>query len=303
MPAEDYKSPVSQLLSHGSLRDSSGGEWFDYVEAFDFTDEHIPDLIQLASENDLDWQNDIESFAPIHAFRALGQLKAEEAIQPLLLILDEDDNDWYMDELPQVFGMIGPVCIPALEDYLNDDKPSGWSKAAAARGLVKVAEINSDFRDESVRIITMALSRHQNNPPELNGSLVARLLSLKATESVSTIERAYKEGPMDEMVCGSWARVQIDFGLASASDFAPEELKPKPSESMKPLLRLAELIKQAIPFDDTNFFPTNLKPVSDDFGLQLLEKGGRGGKKSKSTQPKTGFGSERSPEQKRKKKR
>jgi hypothetical protein len=303
MPATDFQSPVSQLLSYGNLQDSSGGEWFDYVEAFDFTDEHIPDLIRLASEKDLDWQDEVESFAPIHAFRALGQLKAEEAIQPLLLILDEDDNDWYMDELPQVFGMIGPVCIPVLADYLNDDNPSGWCKAAAARGLVKVAEFNPDYRDESVKIITMALSRHQNNPPELNGSLVGRLLSLKATESVSVIEKAYKEGPMDEMVCGSWARVQIDLGLASASDFTPEELKPKPSESMKPLLRLAELFKQAIPFDDTTVFPTNMKPVSEDFGLQLLEKGGRGVKKSKSTQPKTGFGSERSPEKIRKKKR
>jgi hypothetical protein len=297
MPAADYQPPVSQLLSFGIPKNKSRDQWFDYVEAYGFTDEHIPDLIRLASEKDLDWEDERECYSPIHAYRVLGQLKTEDAIQPLLNLLDEDDNDWYMDDLPKVFGMIGPESIPALSDYLNDDNHSGWSKAAAARGLVTVAESNLACRDKCIESINIALSRHQINSPELNGSLVAQLINLRATESVSVIEKAYKEGPMDEMFCGSWARVQIGLGLGTASDFTPEELKHKMSESMKPLMQLAELVKELVPINDTLDFPTSTKLVSGKSGLQQFGKG------DKPAHPKSGLGFQKPKEKNQKRKR
>ena len=100
MAATDYQSPVSLLLDYGIPRNISQTEWFDYVGAYGFTDEHIPALIRLATEEDLNWQDEGECYAPIHACRALGQLRAEAAIQPLVSLLDADDCDWFMEDLP-----------------------------------------------------------------------------------------------------------------------------------------------------------------------------------------------------------
>ena len=303
MPADNYHPPVAQLLSCGRPQNISRTEWFDYVEAYGLTDEHIPALIQLAAEEDLDWEDAEECYAPIHAYRALGQLRAEAAIQPLVSLLDNDDSDWFMEDLPIVFGMIGPACLPALTDYLNRAEPSAWSKSAAADGLEKIAVYHPEHRDDCVARLTEALSHHQQQPPELNGSLVARLLHLQATESASEIEAAYKEGPMDEMVCGSWARVQIDLGLATAADFSPEELQHQTPEWMAPLRQMADLVGELAQLDHEPSAFARLKATSKDSELKQFGQGSLSTKRQKASQPKLGFGTQRPKGKKKKRKR
>ena len=145
MPPSDYQPPVAQLLSYGRPKNINGFQWFDYVEAYGFTDEHIPALLRLVSDEDLNWQDE-EYYAPIHAYRVLGQLRAEAAIQPLICLLDADERDyrdWFIADLPTVFGIIGPICIPALTGYLNHNEPSGWSKSVAAGGADKNCRVLS----------------------------------------------------------------------------------------------------------------------------------------------------------------
>ncbi len=53
-----------------------------------------------------------EVWAPIHAWRTLGQLHAAAAIAPLLGLLhyiDDDDDDWAAEDLPRALGLIRPV--------------------------------------------------------------------------------------------------------------------------------------------------------------------------------------------------
>ncbi|MEO1396476.1 MAG: HEAT repeat domain-containing protein [Cyanobacteria bacterium J06634_5] len=303
MPATDYAHPVLNLLSSGRPKNISRTDWFDYVKAYSFTDEHIPALIKLAAEEELDWADEGECYAPIHAYRALGQLRAESAIHPLVCLLDGDDSDWLMEDLPIVFGMIGPACIPALTDYLNRAEPSAWSKAAAAGGLGKIAACHPGHRDECVGLLTEALSRHPQQPPELNGSLVARLLDLQASESVSVIEKAYKEGPMDEMVCGSWARVQIELGLATAADFSPKELRHKEPEWMSPIRQMADLVGELAQPDNEPGAFASLKAASKGSKLKQFGQGALAAKRHKASQPKLGFGNQRPKEKKKKRKR
>ncbi|MBD2096751.1 hypothetical protein H6F90_16735 [Trichocoleus sp. FACHB-591] len=59
----------------------------------------------------------LEIWASIHAWRSLGRLRAEAAIEPLLSLLhrmDDEGNAWIGEELPEVFGMIGAVAIMLL---------------------------------------------------------------------------------------------------------------------------------------------------------------------------------------------
>jgi hypothetical protein len=122
-----YQEPVARLLDYGECHVAGGGpadlEWLDYVSDLELTPEHVPELIRLAcdaalhtaeSENPAVW-------APTHAWRALGQLRAVEAIAPLLRLLRERaDDDWIDIELPYVFGLIGPDAIPHVTDFLTD---------------------------------------------------------------------------------------------------------------------------------------------------------------------------------------
>ena len=298
MSVTDYSLPVSALLNCGRPKTTGRNRWPDYIETYGLTNEDVPELIQLATEEDLDWDNEVECYAPIHAYRALGQLRAESAIEPLISLLGTDDSDWFMEELPVAFGMIGSAAISALGDYLNSMEPSVWSRVAASGGLEQIASRHPQHRDECVALITDALSHHRQQPPELNGNLVGRLLDLQALESVDVIEKAYKEGPMDEMVCGSWARVQIELGLATADDFTEAELRHKEPEWMASLRAIADA---RAPLGSAT--SAARKPTADGSKLNQFGKGSLSSKGRKSSQPKSGFGLQRPNEKKKKRKR
>src|SRR4051812_4928460 len=108
--ATDYAPPLDKLLTLGepALTQLDGtADWLDYPQEFDLGPEQIPELIRLATDADLRMQteDEIASWAPVYAWRALGQLRAESAIEPLLGPLDYTDDEWATDELPQVYAL------------------------------------------------------------------------------------------------------------------------------------------------------------------------------------------------------
>ncbi len=106
-----YARPVDQLLTYGEGQIVSPDDWPHYLE-LGLGPEHIPDLIRLATDEELIWDDSdrLEVWAPLHAWRALGQLRAKEAIEPLLSLFEPlEENDWAMEELPDVLGMIGSL--------------------------------------------------------------------------------------------------------------------------------------------------------------------------------------------------
>ncbi|MBD1862704.1 MULTISPECIES: hypothetical protein [Trichocoleus] len=59
----------------------------------------------------------LEIWAPIHAWRSLGQLRAEAAIEPLLSLLhrmDDEGNEWIGEELPEVLACLQPQLFQLL---------------------------------------------------------------------------------------------------------------------------------------------------------------------------------------------
>jgi len=71
----------------------------DYVEKLGLTEEHVPALIRAALLwADVDARPEGDAvYAPIHAWRALAQLGAVEAVEPLLGMLNtlnEQMDDW-----------------------------------------------------------------------------------------------------------------------------------------------------------------------------------------------------------------
>ncbi|MBI3797972.1 MAG: DUF1186 domain-containing protein, partial [Deltaproteobacteria bacterium] len=215
MTTEAYPPPIDQLLTVGDCRKLP--EWPNYLER-GLGPEHIPDLIRMAVDEKLNHadSDSLEVWAPIHAWRALGQLHAEAAIEPLISLfrtIDEDDNEWAGEELPTVFGMIGPTAIPALTAYLANPANSLYARIAAISCLRRIAEVCPETRAECVSILTRQLEEGATADPSLNGFLLASLLDLNAVESLPVIERAFAADWVDESVAGDWEDVQIEFGL------------------------------------------------------------------------------------------
>ena len=94
-PDGGYAAPVRQLLNIGEARSYRPSDWPDYRGRLGLQREHIADLIRMASDAGLNQADAASSeiWAPLHAWRALGQMRAEEAVLPLLALLRANEDD------------------------------------------------------------------------------------------------------------------------------------------------------------------------------------------------------------------
>ncbi|HEX2913946.1 MAG TPA: PBS lyase [Chloroflexia bacterium] len=238
MTESKYSPPVDRLLTYGDCQkmNEESPDWPDYVKELGLTKEDIPELIRMVQDDDLNWadQESLDIWAPTHAWRALGQLKAVEAVGPLLDFMQEagNEDDWANQELAKVFSMIGAPAIPELSAFIADtSKPTevrGW--AADCLGAIGLA--HPELRNKVVSILRKQLAHFEDNS-DLNGMLVWGLLDLNAVEAASEIGMAYMLNKVDERMAGDWNEAQEALGLKKAekSKPTPEELPPLPDIS------------------------------------------------------------------------
>lgn len=236
METPNYSPPVDQLLTYGDCREIK--EMPDYPGKFGLTEEHIPDLIRMATDPKIAWA-DSESlvvWANIHAWRALGQLRAEAAIEPLIsLFWNAEEDDWVMEEMPEVFGNIGTAAIPALTAYLQKKSNHLYPRSTAATCLTKIAQQFPEVRSECITILAEQLDARGGNDEAFNGFLVNDLLNLKAVEVASTIQQAYEEQRVELFAAGDWNDVQVELGLKTRQEILAEEAtRPNFSHRLRP---------------------------------------------------------------------
>ena len=216
MPDQNYSAPVAQLLSLG---EPDLEDWLNY-ESLGLQAEHIPELIRLVDDHALRWESpedDPVIYAAVHAWRALGQLKAEAAAPALVGLLEGVDTQWdeaASEELPEVFGRLGPACIPSLAEYLAKPyQENFWGAVTAAEALVKIGELYPETKPECIQAISQQLEYYLENDATLNGFTISHLATLKASQAGALVERAFAAGKVDEGVMGDWEDYQVEVGL------------------------------------------------------------------------------------------
>ncbi len=223
MTESSYSHPVSQLLAYGDcLKLPRWPEELDYLP-LGFGQEDIPGLIHMVLDDDLYWANSdsLEVWAPVHAWRVLGQLRAEAAVEPLLTrldLVDEEDNDWVSEELPQVFAMIGVAAVAPLHDFLIDPSHDTWACVAAADSLGSIGKEHPEAREACVTALKELLEGFEGNDRTVNAFIISNLLDLKAVQTAQLMERAFAADAVDLSVAGDWEEVQIQMGWKIARE-------------------------------------------------------------------------------------
>jgi hypothetical protein len=228
--APAYADPVRQLLTIGEVASHDPAGWPDYPTEFGLGHEHAGALIRLACDAALN-AGDPESrevWAPLHAWRALGQLEVEEAVAPLLAYLRTADEDAAHAELPVVFGMIGPAAIPHLAGFLSGRRNPRSPVATVMEGLREIAERHPQCRGECVGILSRVLQPHAGADRSASGFAVWALIDLAAVETIDTIRAAFRRKSVDISIAGDEEDVEIALGLRS------ERSTPAPNYQIDP---------------------------------------------------------------------
>jgi len=224
--SKKYSHPIAQLLTYGDCREvgNSFDKWPNYLE-LGLTEEHIPQLIQMALDEELNWADSksLEVWAPVHAWRTLAQLRAQAAIKPLLALLSlDDDNEWVGEELPYVYGMIGGEAIQPLAEYLADESHRFDPRLTVTSCLERIGKMQPDSRANCVSVLTQQLEKFSANDSELNGFLISSLVDLKALESLDSIKKAYEQECVDYTVLGDYEDAEILMGVRKTRSTEPD---------------------------------------------------------------------------------
>ncbi|HXI70746.1 MAG TPA: SEC-C metal-binding domain-containing protein [Verrucomicrobiae bacterium] len=220
-----YAPPASQLLQLGEPRGNERQAWRDYA-AMGISTAAVPELIRMATDDVLhDSPRDSQLvWAPVHAWRALGQLRVPEAIAPLLMLFQraDDADEWVMSDLPKALAQIGAAAIEPVANYLADTTRGEWERVTAADALGHIGQAHPELRAECVTRVAAQLENFAEQSDTLNAFLVAPLWNLRAVEAMSVLERAFASGHVDESVNGDLEDLQIHFGLKVAREHPPK---------------------------------------------------------------------------------
>ena len=212
---ENYSPPVDQLLKLGDPDKGTGT--VDYV-ALGIGPEHVPDLLRMLRDKALR-KSEPEWYSCIHAWRALAQLRAREAIEPMLDLVaenaEDDWSDWSFEDLPVALGGFGPEVIPTVVARIDRQKAAVTQEYT--RVITEVGNQHPEARSEAVAHLRRLLETAGTNDPTLNAYLISGLIDLKATEAWLSVERAYATGNVDLDLNGGLDEAKFYMGLGPAT--------------------------------------------------------------------------------------
>lgn len=221
----DYAPPLDRLVTLGEP-DFGYRAWLDYPARYGVGPEHVPQLIRML--RDPRWDEAAAGspfvYAVVHAWRALGQLRAEAAVPELLRIIREADrdDDWVGEDLPAVFEHIGAPAYAPLVAVFSDRRQPEHVRSRAACSLGQIGAAAPQLRSDAVRLLTRALDAYTPESPEMHGYIVNALLQLRAVEAIPSLRRAYEEERVDDLFV-QWREVERELGLTGPEAAGAEE--------------------------------------------------------------------------------
>jgi hypothetical protein len=199
------------------------------------TREHVPELMRLLDDPSLNDEaaEEPQTYAPTHAWRAIGHFKAIEAADALIRCLDvrqrwEEFDEWSLEEIPRVLTAMGPEAIAPMVAAIEKPTTEPHSAGALAEALAKTAIAHPELRDGIVAQLIEIGERFADRTPDANDGFVVALLGLKALEAVPLLRRIFHAEAVNAEMVGDWGEVRRKLKLERQPDDPPER---KPGES------------------------------------------------------------------------
>jgi len=156
-------------------------------------------------QDDEYWEaEDNRQWMPLHAVKLLGMLADTRALPQLVNALSmayEVEDDWIMEDLPTVFGRIGPPAIPLLGEFIHAherDHEFWRSRSIAVDGLVAIA-LQHPNEQERISTFLHGLFFGEDDPTFL-GFAAGSILDLGVSSSIPVLEKAFDRGVIDEFI-------------------------------------------------------------------------------------------------------
>ncbi len=217
--SSSYTGATAQLIMLGD-RYLDGPH--DYLP-MGFTRADLPELTRLAQDMELGLapydENDEpapQAYAPIHAWRILGQLQAPEAIPVLLSqlhLIDDEQHDYADEHIPRALARIGLPAIEPCRRYLLDAGHHLYARLAAANALQEIARLQPESRPACLDALLAALREYRTNDPVLNAFILSYLADMHAVEAGSLAREAFAADRVDLSVAGDYEDFQVEVGL------------------------------------------------------------------------------------------
>jgi tetratricopeptide (TPR) repeat protein len=210
-----FAPPVAELFTLGEP--PFGGARFDYLAAHGLTLEHVPELLRVLDAREFDelQQDDARIWAPIHAARALGQLRAEQAIEPLIDFARRHLGDDYL-MLERIMEDIGLPAVDALLRWLRLPAADDYEHMTPVDALRQIALANPSERARIASELAAILLHFDRRPAGLNSLLCDALYMLDATAYRPLVAQVLDSGRFDpelfddlELV-EAWAELPVD---------------------------------------------------------------------------------------------
>ncbi len=221
---------VAQLLELGKVSHNEQiGEWLDYRE-LGLRAEHGSELTAMATDFALNTGDDDapSTWGPLHAWRALGQFHAVEALQPLIDLLDEIEDEWLAIDFPRLCQLLGSRALPVLQANLIKGDRDELTSSYLVFGIEAIGKKNPETRRECIRILRRQLEQYAENSEVQNGELIHVLLELHDKSSLVLMARAFDEERVDGFLT-SWGDVQNGYRLRK--NMTPEDVLNEQADS------------------------------------------------------------------------
>lgn len=217
---------IRELFTLGEV--SHGEHWQDYLQ-YGFNEADIPALLKIMADdafNTADSKSK-EVWAPLHAWRTLGQLGLQRAVEPLLGLFDQfAKDDWALGDLPKVMGMIGGSAIDDLVVYFNESHHGELARVMAAEGLAEMVKHQPAYRERVIQHYCDYMLSPDESAYTFNGLLVCLLLDLEARESIDDIRQFFNKDCVDIGCAGDLEEVEIELGFRDERSTAKPAFNP-----------------------------------------------------------------------------
>jgi HEAT repeat protein len=183
--------PIRELGQDFSVHD-----WKDYRSVLppeELDEAYLLALLSDESFNDEPTESPLP-WVPLHAWRALAQLHATSAIEPMVRIASSPDDSHAYGDFTKFSAEIGESAIAPLQAILADRSRPELQRTVAAKGLGGIGcQATGATR---AGIVESLMDQIRNNPGDgwINGTAVAALVAMDERTVGPEVLQMYKEG-------------------------------------------------------------------------------------------------------------